>query len=104
MVLQHKSTKVILRRISLVSPYAKNYLVLKKKKETIKKKKMARFLLEAVHLDGIPECRVGTAESKGKGNVWQRWGSCGSSGVLWRGLHTELGMDANVALNVDLSF
>lgn len=50
---------------------------------------------------------MGQQSPKGKGtcgrggDLWQLWDAVVLGG---RGLHIELGMDANVALNVDLSF
>lgn len=59
-----------------------------------------------MHVNGIPERGVGQQSPKGRERV-PEVGTRGSSGAVvlgGRGVHSELGTDANVALNVDLSF
>lgn len=80
----------------------KNDLVPKKRNY----KRNGKVLLEPVHLSGIPDVewdsRVQRERERVQGwDLWQFWDAVVLGG---RGLLIELGMDANVALNVDLSF
>lgn len=62
-----------------------------------------RLCIEMEFLSVVWDRRVQMERERvaGVGGLWQCWDAV----VLrWRGLHIELGMDANVALNVDLSF